>query len=110
MSPHRYVTIFLIILVLLLSSGCIHKNKDFTDIEQSDDIAEDEQRRILIKRYRLHTEDKKSLTGLDIDAKYEGQKPLAVMIENEYKSRPQSGLDKAELFTRLWPKAVLQDF
>ena len=96
MSPHRYVTIFLIILVLLLSSGCVHKNKDFTDIEQSDDIAEDEQRSDLDQKDIDSTPKIKSpLTGLDIDAKYEGQKPLAVMIENEYKSRPQSGLDKA---------------
>ncbi|MDI3481138.1 MAG: hypothetical protein PWQ97_793 [Tepidanaerobacteraceae bacterium] len=36
------------------------------------------------------------LTGLrDMDEKYVNQRPLAVMIENEYHARPQSGLDKA---------------
>jgi len=37
------------------------------------------------------------LNGLNMDKEYENQRPLAVMIENEYNSRPQSGLNKADV-------------
>ena len=30
-----------------------------------------------------------------MDMAYEKQRPLAVMVENEYNARPQSGLDRA---------------
>ncbi|NLZ53749.1 MAG: DUF3048 domain-containing protein, partial [Thermoanaerobacteraceae bacterium] len=38
---------------------------------------------------------KNPLTGKDMDIHFESQRPLAVMIENEYNARPQSGLSKA---------------
>lgn len=38
---------------------------------------------------------KNPLTGLYMDKKYKNQRPIAVMIENEYHSRPQSGLEEA---------------
>lgn len=40
---------------------------------------------------------KNPLNGLSMSKDYENQRPIAVMIENEYNSRPQSGLDKADV-------------
>jgi hypothetical protein len=93
MFRHRFFLLFVIILLSLVSA-CNKKNEENltqndipTISEQSDDELSNEP---VLKI-------KNPLTGLDMDLKYEGQRPLAVMIENEYNARPQSGLNVADI-------------
>ncbi|NLU10552.1 MAG: DUF3048 domain-containing protein [Tepidanaerobacter acetatoxydans] len=88
----RYLTIVVIVLLLLIHAGCgdkkSHKDSDDTPRDLNEITKTQENEQVIPKV-------KNPLTGIDMDIQYEKQRPLAVMIENEYNARPQSGLNKA---------------
>ncbi|MCR4429853.1 MAG: DUF3048 domain-containing protein [Tepidanaerobacteraceae bacterium] len=95
MLKKRWI-VFAIIFVLFLQTGCSKKN---TDLPAQNPADADNSRQRLENTSPATPESPKAvnpLTGLqDMDEIYSNQRPLAVMIENEYHARPQSGLDKA---------------
>lgn len=88
----RYLTIVILVLFLLIHAGCSDKNscKDsYGTPSDWDEVTKSQENEQIIPKV------KNPLTGTDMDIQHEKQRPLAVMIENEYNARPQSGLDKA---------------
>jgi len=94
MLRNRWIVFALIFLILFFQSGCGKKKVDTPD--QNPEYSQQ-----TVESPFLPPEAPKAvnpLTGLaDMDEKYINQRPLAIMIENEYNSRPQSGLDKADV-------------
>lgn len=90
----RCLTVILIAALLIFVQGCFSKKDDIESEESSDMEHQDE-----ITEFEETIPDtpkaKNPLTGMDMDIKFEKQRPFAVMIENEYNARPQSGLNKA---------------
>lgn len=81
----------LLVLVLVVCAGCSGKKaKEYMEISDSSP----RENPIKIREPVIPTV-KSILTGLDIPQEFDGYRPLAIMIENEYNARPQSGLDKA---------------
>lgn len=86
-------SLYILILFSLIITGCIKKSIE-TDAPKDRPLIENDIR----EETRVDIPQVKSpLSGLVIDKKLEKQRPIAVMIENEYHSRPQSGIDKASI-------------
>lgn len=92
MGLKRYFVIMLILL-MIFSVSCSKKNDnsqgDPNQIHTSIEEVEPEIKDPEIPKAQ------NPLTGTEMDMAYEKQRPLAVMVENEYNARPQSGLDRA---------------
>lgn len=90
MPLKRCLTVILI-MVLVFAVGCTSKKeeKSSLDIKHQDEITEPHENSPDIPKVE------NPLTGTDMDTQFENQRPLAVMIENEYNARPQSGLSRA---------------
>lgn len=80
MSYQRFKSFMITIFLILFLASCSSPENSLDNIKK----VETEVKGI-----------KNPLTGLYMDEKLKYQRPIAVMIENEYNSRPQSGLDKA---------------
>lgn len=84
--------VLIMVLILMFLTGCgSQKGGAISQRTQpsSEQVKEQEEKEPIIPKA------KNPLTGVDMDLQFEKQRPLAVMIENEYNARPQSGLDKA---------------
>lgn len=92
---HYKLWTFSLLLILLL--GCTSKTRVVSpdaDIPSEEDILPEEQTDIETVKEEPITI-KSPLTGGNILEELEGKRIMSVMVENEYYSRPQSGLDKA---------------
>jgi hypothetical protein len=90
--PLKRCLAIILIIILLFSIGCTNKK----DREDSSGIPPDRDETIEPEEIvPVIPKVKNPLTGMDMDMQFKNQRPLAVMIENEYNARPQSGLDKA---------------
>lgn len=89
--PLKRCLAIMLIMMLLFSTGCTNKKgrQDAADALEPGETAEQQKDEPVIPKV------KNPLTGMDMDMQFENQRPIAVMIENEYNARPQSGLDKA---------------
>jgi len=90
---------FIIIIMMILLTACGAKQNAIeaeNDLIADEDIQEKEEEDY-ISPEPSEPQVKNPLNGLDMDQEYAKQRPLAVMIENEYNSRPQSGLNKADV-------------
>lgn len=92
MPLRRYVVIVLM-LMLMCSVGCANK-KGEADSSYAHSDPENETI-VPAENEPVVPKAKSPLTGMDMNAQFKNQRPLAVMVENEYNARPQSGLDKA---------------
>lgn len=96
MLKNRWIFFAIIVLILFLQTGCGKKN---TDLPAQNPADAGNSGQTVENPSTAPPESPKTvnpLTGLaDLDVRYINQRPLAVMIENEYHARPQSGLDKA---------------
>lgn len=80
----------ILIVILVFAVACKSKEVESTsDTKTQEEIIEP------AEVYPDIPKIKNPLTGMDMDLEFENQRPLAVMIENEYNARPQSGLQKA---------------
>jgi hypothetical protein len=80
--------------LLLILLGCGSKTP--VDISEERDVpAEDQIIEVVAPTKPQYPTVKSPLTGLQIPDNLEGQRIIAIMVENEHSSRPQSGLDKA---------------
>jgi len=91
MPLKQCLTVILIMTLLVFATGCFSKKEegDPLDIEYQEVIVEPHENIPDTPKV------KNPLTGTDMDIQFESQRPLAIMIENEYNARPQSGLSKA---------------
>lgn len=99
MLRNRWIVFALILLILFLQSGCGKKNVK-TPAQNPTNAGEGPKQTVESSPPEPPESPKavNPLTGLaDMDVKYINQRPLAVMVENEYHARPQSGLDKASV-------------
>lgn len=90
--PLRRCIVIVLILMLMCSIGCTNKKGEVDSSyihSDSDETTEPQESEPVVPKA------KSPLTGMDMNAQFENQRPLAVMVENEYNARPQSGLDKA---------------
>ena len=85
----------LVLLIIVISVGCGSKPK--VDIPEKDDTDEEDVLEVDLPVEPQLPTVKSPLSGLQIPADLDGRRIMAVMVENEYYSRPQSGLDKASV-------------
>ncbi|HHV19067.1 MAG TPA: DUF3048 domain-containing protein [Thermoanaerobacterales bacterium] len=90
--PLRQCLVIVMILMLMCSVGCTDKKNQDNPIDIDSDTNETEEPQ---EFEPVIPKVKNPLTGMDMDMEFENKRPMAVMIENEYNARPQSGLDKA---------------
>lgn len=83
----KYILVFMSLLLFLTS--CSYRKKDTT--HRSKSMASQKNDKLVVK----DEEAINPFTGLPMDKKYKNQRPIAIMVENEYSSRPQSGLERA---------------
>ncbi len=97
MFRHRLFLPVIAVLVLILTSGCNTKSADESRINGN--VSDAVRKNVNSESENMQTvpKVKNPLTGLDMDLAFEGRRPLAVMIENEYNARPQSGLVNADV-------------
>jgi len=83
----------ILIVTLAFVVGCnsreVENTSEPSEPQHQEEIIEPDESQVDIPKA------KNPLTGTDMDLQYENQRPMAVMIENEYNARPQSGLQKA---------------
>jgi len=93
MPLRRCFVVVLIVAILIFVEGCFAKKNvgesEVSNIENQDELTKPEEN--IPEAPKV----KNPLTGIDIDVQFENMRPFAVMIENEYNARPQSGLNKA---------------
>jgi len=94
MPLRRCLIVILIAALTVFTAACSGKrdageSDASTNIEYEEDVAQQE------VEIPEPPKAKNPLTGTDMDMEYENLRPFAVMIENEYNARPQSGLNKA---------------
>ena len=90
--PLRRCLAIILVLMLIFLVGCSNKKsqEDPHELESEPyETPEPQEIEPVIPKV------KNPLTGMDMDMQFENQRSIAVMIENEYNARPQSGLDKA---------------
>lgn len=81
---HRYRYILIFTSFILFLTACSTQNS-------SERLKSQKYDNILVEEDKITN----PFTGLPMDQKYKNQRPVAVMVENEYNSRPQSGLKEA---------------
>lgn len=92
----RFFSVLLIVILCFTACG----TNQNTISPQENTVSQDEEAEetdINIPESPTIPQIKNPLNGLYMNKEYENQRPLAVMIENESKARPQSGLDKADV-------------
>lgn len=90
MRRKRCRAIILTFFLVLMLVGCIKKREINSSTYPIERELEEDNEQVEPKAIN-------PLTGLEMDLEYENRRPIAVMIENEYYARPQSGLDKADV-------------
>ncbi|HHW01551.1 MAG TPA: DUF3048 domain-containing protein [Thermoanaerobacterales bacterium] len=108
MLRSRWLAFVLILLISLLQAGCGKKN--LSAPANPPDTGGDS-KQIVESSPQETPKAINPLTGLaDMNTKYVNQRPLAVMVENEYHARPQSGLDKADVVYEIMAEGGITRF
>lgn len=91
----RWMAAALILVILILPAGCAKKSSPVPSENIGVKSDDNKSKGDSLSDFNTGPKVKNPLTGLPMDVKYEKQRPFAVMIENEYHARPQSGLSNA---------------
>ena len=102
----KRIILFMFVSIFIILSACSNANQKPNHTDSDDNLQEEESVNAVVEEEKVVY----PLTGLEIEEGDGDQRPVAVMINNHPKARPQSGLYKADLVYEVLSEGTITRF